>query len=553
MSNSEPHSGQEEAEKRFQELRTNLMKLAPQLAQNRHVRSNPVVDLTEGESLELLRGGKFGVMAWNEYCGAGGKIPDLTMVNLEGCSLEGVNLIGVSLAGAKLSHADLRRADLTSAELIGVELLGADLSEATIVLADLWDAKLNNAKLVGAKLNGSRCRAAKLKNAVLDQAICYEVDFTFAEAPHCSFVSADLTRSRFVSADLAASTFDGAILQDTQFSELTGLPHPPKFLRVGNLQEGYTELTGDDARYYFAGPAIIEVYLTRELSDQELGSFRFHLGELRASAIAEGIHLVGERYEAGGTVLRFQGQNYDAVYAALPDLLAPFRTIQSIDWKKLLEAIPKKDRPEAITALVNAESRLKAGRWRIASRLAEAFEGFADARVVKLAEGSKKGVIITVFTDVEMVERLSRVALPLGSTTAALVFQGPSTHYHGDPQMGDTFNITGNVTGAALGRNASVTADQIITNIRQHLPPSASSADELKVLLTAALKQLADEKLEEEDRKEAEETIGQIEKEMEKPEPNRSRVSRWLDVVESVSAVAGKVIRGAKTIAALFA
>lgn len=113
-------------------------------------------------------------------------------------------------------------------------------------------------------------------------------------------------------------------------------------------------------------------------------------------------------------------------------------------------------------------------------------------------------------------------------------------------------NNSGNMTGVAIGDGAQVTAEKIIANIRQQLPPSASKTDELKAILKAALEELTKEELEAEARQEAEQTVGKIEKEMAKPEPNGKLVKGWLGTVDAVSETVGKIVRSAAAIAALF-
>lgn len=115
-------------------------------------------------------------------------------------------------------------------------------------------------------------------------------------------------------------------------------------------------------------------------------------------------------------------------------------------------------------------------------------------------------------------------------------------------------NVTnsGNIVGSAIGDNAQVVAGKIVNSVRQQLPPNASKADELKAILASALEQLAKEKLEEEDRTEAEEALGKIGKEMAKPEPSKDRITRWVENVQKVSAVVGGVVRSAGAIAAMF-
>jgi hypothetical protein len=311
-------------------------------------------------------------------------------------------------------------------------------------------------------------------------------------------------------------------------------------------------LNGHEAANFFVMPAVVEVFLTRPLTDAELGALHFHLGEVHAHRVAADVYLVGHRQDAGGSVLRFQGPTYEAIYEALPDLLAAFHTTQAIEWTKTIESLTKDERGAAVAALVKAESRLKTGRWRLAARLADAFEGFADARVVKLVDGRKKGIAITVSTDEGMLERLTRAARPTGPTSAALVFQGPSTHYHGAAQMGDTFNIKGNVTGSALGRDASVTAEQIIANIHQSTERSADA--NLIAAVKAALEAITAAKLPERDTKDAARTVDDIREEVEKPQSEAdagrpNRVKRWLDSLTAICKSAADAIRAAKAIA----
>ncbi|HEY1187811.1 MAG TPA: COR domain-containing protein, partial [Gemmata sp.] len=122
-------------------------------------------------------------------------------------------------------------------------------------------------------------------------------------------------------------------------------------------------------------------------------------------------------------------------------------------------------------------------------------------------------------------------------------------------RMGDntTVNTGGrNITGAAIGAGAQVTAEKIISNVRQQLPESASRADVLAAVLKAALVQLAREDLKPKKRAEAEEMVGKIEKELKDPEPDPDLVKGWLGTIDAVSATASKILRDAGAIAALF-
>ncbi|VTR94902.1 Uncharacterized protein OS=Candidatus Entotheonella sp. TSY2 GN=ETSY2_49915 PE=4 SV=1 [Gemmata massiliana] len=124
---------------------------------------------------------------------------------------------------------------------------------------------------------------------------------------------------------------------------------------------------------------------------------------------------------------------------------------------------------------------------------------------------------------------------------------------HQEANVGDKINIGGNVSGSAVGRGASVTAEQIVTNIRQQLPSGASSAEELKKFLEAALTQLAAENLDPDDHKEAKDNVERIEKETAKSDPNKDRVRGWVEAIERISPVTGRALRAASWIAARFA
>ena len=110
-------------------------------------------------------------------------------------------------------------------------------------------------------------------------------------------------------------------------------------------------LTGEDARNVFNPPALVEVSLTEILSDQEIGAYHFHLGDIRSRGVGTDVSLVGiPRREGAGTVLRFQAPTYAAIYGVLPIVLAPFRMSRAVDWPKTYEALPDPERGAAAPA-----------------------------------------------------------------------------------------------------------------------------------------------------------------------------------------------------------
>src|SRR5262249_24467781 len=158
---------------------------------------------------------------------------------------------------------------------------------------------------------------------------------------------------------------------------------------------------GEEARTFFVLPATVEVCVTARLTQEELGAYHFHLGEVHHAGVATGVFLVGHRHEAGGSVLRFQAPTYADIYAVLTDLLAPFLQAQAIDWERTLKGIPTEQRSEAITALVKAEGRAvrRRSRWLLAERLYEVFEGYRSAKVYRVGEGKHQLIRFDVFTD----------------------------------------------------------------------------------------------------------------------------------------------------------
>lgn len=403
------------------------------------------------EALRFLRGGKAGVRKWNRRREAEETIPSLSGVNLCGANLCGANLCGADLReanlhaadfnkanlrgadffeanlrdadliAADLSGADLSGADLREANFLGANLSGADLSGADLVDANLRDAKLNKTNFLGANLSGANLREANLRdanfsdakliNAKLNGADLRGADFNRVNLSYTNLSEADLNGANLRYAnitwsDLSNAVVDGAYVTHTVVHELKGLPKPPEFLRL----DGGCKLQGEAARTFFAMPAIVEVFLSVQLSQIEIGCYHFHLGEVTASKVATGVFLVGFRHEGDGSVLRFQAETYAEIYDVLPDLLAPFPLAQAIDWKKSLESLPEQERSEAIGALMKYETRTAQGRWKFADKMAAMFVGYQDAMIYRIDEGQTKGFRLELFTNKEVRKRLTLAA-----------------------------------------------------------------------------------------------------------------------------------------------
>ena len=395
--------------------------------------------------------------------------------DLRGADLTGADLRGADLRGADLDGAVLRGADLRGAVLRGADLRGAIIDERTTLDAkwrlvweivnkpvagrDLHGADLGGTNLGGTVLRGAVLGGADLTGADLGGTDLRGADLTGADLTGADLTGADLTRARLIRCDLTYAAVENARVTDVQVHELRGIPKPPTVLRLGDDEE---PLTGEEARTFFTLPAIVEVFLTESLSQFEIGCYHFHIGELHLHQVAIGVYFIGLRHEGGGSVLRFQGEDYEAIYKVLPDLLAPFPNARAVDWQKSIANVPKEKRGELINALMKMETRTAKGRWQFAERMAEVFKGYKDARIDGIAQGAKRAIGIVLFTDEQIAKELS-ARQALGSVDVTIynegIITGPVEKLHtGDKTKA---NIGGDATNVAIGQRASAKAGDI--------------------------------------------------------------------------------------------
>jgi uncharacterized protein YjbI with pentapeptide repeats len=451
------------------------------------------------EALKLLEGGPEGIKEWNRRRSTGEKIPDLSAAKLIRADLSRADLSGVSLSRARLSGADLsgadlsgaclpeasfmyatlsganlRRADLRGADFESATLGGADLGRTDLRGADLLTVDLSGANLSGAnlsgfnlgmhdlsrvnlsgadlsgvdlrsvKLSGANLRGANLRGTNLSELVFSEFDFRGAD-----FSEADLTLTRLIRCRLDEAVFDNAIVTDCQVQESIGRPKPPSLLRVKDRDP----LTGEDARNFFNPLATIEVYLTEILTDEELGAFRFHLGDMRRQGVGIGVYLTGEWQEAGSTILRFQAPTYIEIYDVLPTLLKPFRTTRAVDWAKTYESLPEQERGSVLTALAKIETADPEGKWLFAHRMAELSHRFFNAKIVQIREGRSQGVLIKIASNQAVERRLAQLRKP------AIPQARFQLTYYENHSM--TNEVKGNIVGSNFGTGNTLNAREI--------------------------------------------------------------------------------------------
>lgn len=395
--------------------------------------------MDQQRALDLLRSHEYGIAEWNRLRQADEVIPDLIGVNLSSANLRLADLRDVNLSMASLCGADLQYANLSGARLRGTDLELADLRWSRLKKCDF--------------------SKADLRQADLSQAWAHSADFIDANLTSAKLAWAELDRARFIRADLTDAQFNHASVLDIVVKDLRGLPQPPTNLRLwgDDLSALGGDLIGDDAKNFFLAPCILEVFVSERLAERELASFLLHLAEMHDSHVGDTVYFVGHRYELGGTFLRFQSVAFNAIYDVLPDLLAPFRLSQAIDWKLAIEKVSDEERRDIATSLVSLEARQADGRWRIAERMAKVFSGYRNARVVQIAEGRSRGIRIDLFTNKEIARRLTDTQedeLWDGRQPLTITTGSNSSIHVGDIRMSQhRTNVSGGLVGV-IGDNA---------------------------------------------------------------------------------------------------
>jgi uncharacterized protein YjbI with pentapeptide repeats len=173
---------------------------------------------------------KQAISVWNAWRG---RRPDLD-ADLTGADLSGMDLseavltraflTQANLTGAILRWANLKRANLNGATLTDADLSGADLTWAALEGASLEGAALNGAKLVEARLAGALLKRATLWEADLNRAHLEGVDLENAYLSRAIFCDATLTGANLAEANLAGANLRDADLTDAQLNgaNLTG-------------------------------------------------------------------------------------------------------------------------------------------------------------------------------------------------------------------------------------------------------------------------------------------------------------------------------------------
>lgn len=117
--------------------------------------------------------------------------------------------------------------------------------------------------------------------------------------------------------------------------------------------------------------------------------------------------------------------------------------------------------------------------------------------------------------------------------------------------MGDQFNIKGDVTGAAVGRGASLVANQI-SIIKNTIDTSKHLHPQVKEVLLSATNEVDKLPLSEADKEDVAENLKKCASELDKPAPEASRVVRFVRRIEELAPSIALILKSATTIAGFF-
>ena len=112
--------------------------------------------------------------------------------------------------------------------------------------------------------------------------------------------------------------------------------------------------------------------------------------------------------------------------------------------------------------------------------------------------------------------------------------------------MGDKINIGGNVTGSAVGSNASLKARDIVTQLQQ----SGLDAD-LKQKVAEAAEALAKLNISEGDKSDAADDLTKLKAELEKPTMDEGRIQKIWNRIKAVAPTVASILASAATITKL--
>jgi hypothetical protein len=265
------------------------------------------------------------------------------------------------------------------------------------------------------------------------------------------------------------------------------------------------------------------------------------LGELHHQEMAKGVFLVGHRHEGSGTVLRFQAANCQEIYDVLPDLLAPFRMAEAVDWRPTIATLPESQRGEPLTKLMETQAGRSQDRWLFAERMAEVSEGYRHARVYQIKEAASRGLRIDVYTNERIAEQLCRQEIP-HSECLQLSLTADSATIVGGTVLDDGSRADGATAVAGAAESTAVDARDVAVFVRS-VDAHPSLAAGTKAILKQARSELETCELSGADKNDTADDLGKITEELGKPQPDDGRIRRLCANVRSIAPTVAEVLR----------
>jgi hypothetical protein len=120
------------------------------------------------------------------------------------------------------------------------------------------------------------------------------------------------------------------------------------------------------------------------------------------------------------------------------------------------------------------------------------------------------------------------------------------SHQEGDQIMGDKIHVGGNAIGSAIGRRASVKANDIIAQVQQ-----SGMDNDLKEKLAKAAEIIDALEVSEDDKADATDNLAKLSEEMQKEKPEPSRIRRLWNGIKEIAPTAASLLASAVSIAKL--
>jgi uncharacterized protein YjbI with pentapeptide repeats len=389
-----------------------------------------------------------------------------------------------SFGKANLSQAYLHRADLSQADFLRADLSGADLSGAFLNGAFLIGANLSGADLSMARLRRAKLFSADLSGADLSEAYLCSADLWTAILEKANLYNTDLQYCQLVECDLTGAVLTGV--------KLYGTARDNWKIKDVKCKYVYWDQHGKQ----------------RSPKDRDL-----------------------ERGE------------FERLYAQPPTIEYVFEDgmtpIDPLIMDRIVEAIREKQ-PEFDIKIDSINARGLAPSIKFTVRYEEQKEE-ALAKVseeFQIKQAKLEGKIET-FREVinQLIERP-----PLGITTTG---NSTTIRLEGEKHMGDNISIGGDNIGGAVGKGASVSAEDIYKVVEN----STTIDEELREKLKESCKEIERLKLPKEHRDDVVKSLGELTEEMKKTEPDKGWVKELWERIEERAPTVAAILTTANILA----